>query len=84
MQTSPEMPREYNSEHEQNSSQQAAIGIQRTLMERSPLDKLAWIDRYSPAFRKLFDENREKYMELYRENPEELYAAIEQALEPQN
>lgn len=40
-----------------------------------------WIKLYGENYRKLWDKNREQFLKLEKENPEELYGLIAQILE---
>lgn len=51
-------------------------------IEGKPEEKaFDWIKLYAENYRKLWDENREQFLELEKENPEELYGLIAQILE---
>lgn len=69
---------------EDTTPDKAAILIQSELIKRATMDRMDWIEKHSPEFRKLFDNNKEQFMKMYRENPEELFALLKEALELQN
>lgn len=49
--------------------------VQSKLIQRSRLkdDPLQWTERYGGAFGVIFDSDRDKFINIYKENPEELY-----------
>ncbi len=57
------------------------IAIETEVMKRSNLEHLEWTQHYADDFGKVFDSNKENFLKLYKENPEELYALIRAILE---
>lgn len=56
--------------------------IIRRYIEGKPEEKaFDWIKLYGENYRKLWDENREQFLELEKKTPEELYGLIAQILE---
>ncbi len=58
--------------------------IQVELMRRSGLDEIEWIEKNSKEVRELFNDNKEQFLEIYNQDPSELYALIEMALSSKN
>ena len=57
------------------------VAIEIEAMRRSNFEHLEWVEHYADNFGKLFDDNKEQFLKLYKENPEELYALIRAILE---
>lgn len=74
------------SHHEEQTSheptpEEMAIKIESQVISRSSLSPEQWIERYGARYRELWDANRGQFLELNKENPEELYGLINQYLE---
>lgn len=74
------------SHHEEPAShevtpEEMAIKIETQVISRSSLSPEQWIERYGAKYRELWDANHSQFLELNRENPEELYGLINQYLE---
>lgn len=65
----------------ERSSEEAAIQIETEVIKRTELSPEKWIEKYGAKYRALWDANREQFLELEREKPEELYGLISQLLE---
>jgi len=64
--------------------QQIRIQIERELMKRSSVeDKEEWVAQYGKAYYDLFndEENKKNFLRMYQEEPEALYALLQQILE---
>ena len=70
-------------EKPERSHEEMAIytAIEMAVMKRSNLEIKEWVDHYAKDFEPLFNANREQFLKLYKENPEELYVLIKSALE---
>ena len=49
---------------------------QMELMKRSSLKPETWTEQYAKDFRDLYDKNKEQFTEIYKKDPEELYALL--------
>ncbi|GEM_PF-5810321 len=58
--------------------------IQIELMKRSKIDEIEWIEKNSKEIREFFNANKSQFLEIYKQDPNELYALLEMALASKN
>ena len=72
-----------NKKIESRSAEEMKIytAIEIGVMKRSNLEPIRWAEHYAEDFEYLFKANKEQFLELYKKDPEELYALIRVTLE---